>query len=45
MSDEIVERGSKEVKLSIENAMKSFDVDNLEDTPLLREGLNRSEDH
>lgn len=44
VSHEIVGRGSKEVKLSIENAMKSFDVENLEDTPLFREGLNRTED-
>lgn len=42
-SDEIVERGAREVKLSIENAFKSFDVQNLEDTPLFKEGLNRPE--
>lgn len=45
VSHEIVGRGSKEVKLNIENAMKSFDVENLEDTPLFREGLNRTEDN
>lgn len=43
VSDEIVERGAKETRLSIESAMKSFDVAKLEESPLFQERLNRTE--
>lgn len=42
LSDEIAERGTRETISSTESASGGFGVDNLEITPLFKEGLNKS---